>query len=99
MEMEMGDGDGMGWVGGRLDSLFFANVAKTMCAAFCNYVIAVAFCKTVFVRNFMYISLAVSLQAVCFWATVAVFACWVVSSGWFLSYCGCILGRFCLILQ
>ena len=48
MEMEMGDGSGMGWVGGRMDSLFFANVAKTMCAAFCNYVIVVAFCKTCF---------------------------------------------------
>ena len=40
-----GDGSGMGWVGGRLDSRVFANVAKTMCAAFCNYVIAAAVCE------------------------------------------------------
>ena len=44
-EMEMGDGSGMGWVGGRLDSRVFANVAKTMCAAFRNYVIAAAVCE------------------------------------------------------
>ena len=99
MEMEMGDGSGMGCVGERLDfRVFFANVAKAMCAAFRNYVIAAAVCKLVFVRNFVYSSPAGSLQAVCFWATVAVFACWVVSSGLLLSYCGCIFAVF-FILQ
>ena len=47
-----------------------------------------------FVRNWMCISPAGSLQGVCLWATVAVFACWVVSSGLLLSYCGCMLGCF-----
>ena len=51
MEMEMGDGSGMGWVGGRLDfRVFFANVAKAMCAAFRNYVIAAAVCKIGFCK-------------------------------------------------
>ena len=86
-----------GWVGDWI-FVFFANVAKAMCAAFRNYVIAAAVCKLVFVRNFVYSSPAGSLQAVCFWATVAVFACWVVSSGLLLSYCGCIFGCF-FILQ
>ena len=48
--MEMGDGNGMGWVGGRFDSSVFANVANTVCAAFRNYVIAVAVCKIGFCK-------------------------------------------------
>ena len=48
MDMEMGNGSGMGCVGGRMDFRVFANVANAMCAAFCNYVIVVAFCKTCF---------------------------------------------------
>ena len=48
MEMDMGDGSGSGWVGECLDSRVLTNVAKTMCAAFCNYVMAVVVCKTCF---------------------------------------------------
>ena len=33
-----------GWVGDWI-LVFLVNVAKTMCAAFCNYVIAAAVCE------------------------------------------------------
>ena len=37
-----------GWVGDWIFVFFFANVAKAMCAAFRNYVIAAAVCKNGF---------------------------------------------------